>query len=194
MTKAVRAPIMRTAKPGLTRLFVGRVAGGQPHEGRLIAGTKVFRCALGRAGLTHAKREGDGATPAGRLALLYVLTRSGRSSLAGLRASARFIGRNDLWCDDARSFLYNRPLRGPSKLCHEELWRKDRLYDVVGVLDYNLRPRVLARGSAIFFHIAKEDLSATAGCVALRARDMARLLPRLAARVTLIVGNNPARP
>jgi L,D-peptidoglycan transpeptidase YkuD (ErfK/YbiS/YcfS/YnhG family) len=188
MMKAVRAPLMGTARLGLTRLFVGRVVGGQLHEGRLIAGTLVLRCALGRAGLTRAKREGDGATPAGRHALLYVLTRPGRSSFAGPRASARFIRRNDLWCDDPRSFLYNRSLRGPSKLRHEELWRKDRLYDVVGVLDYNLHPRVLGRGSAIFFHIAKDDLSPTAGCVALRACDMARLLPKLAARVTLVVG------
>jgi L,D-peptidoglycan transpeptidase YkuD (ErfK/YbiS/YcfS/YnhG family) len=68
------------------------------------------------------------------------------------------------------------------------MWRADHLYDVVGVLDYNIRPRVRGRGSAIFFHIATDDLTPTAGCVALRARDMARLLPRLARRVTLLIG------
>ena len=45
-----------------------------------------------------------------------------------------------------------------------------------------ISPRVLGRGSAIFFHIAKDGLTPTAGCVALRPRDMARLLPRLARR------------
>jgi L,D-peptidoglycan transpeptidase YkuD (ErfK/YbiS/YcfS/YnhG family) len=171
------------------------MAAGQAHEGRLIAGTLVLRCALGRTGLTRAKREGDGATPAGRYGLLRLMVRRGLVSLAGNRIPACFIRPNDLWCDDPSSFLYNRLLRGPTRLSHEDLWRRDRLYDVVGVLDYNIRPRVRGRGSAIFFHIAKDDLSATAGCVALRARDMARLLPRLAARVTLTVGwNNPVRP
>ena len=60
----------------------------------------------------------------------------------------------------------------------------DRLYDFVGVLDHNIRPAVRGRGSAIFFHVATEDLAPTAGCVALRARDLARLLPRLARRAT----------
>ena len=160
-----------------------------------MAGTLVLRCAFGRSGVTRAKREGDGATPAGRYGLLKFVLRRGQASLAGLRPPASFIRRDDLWCDDPASFLYNRPLRGASKLSHEELWRKDKLYDVVGVLDYNIRPRALRRGSAIFFHIATEGFLPTAGCIALRKRDMARLLPRLARRVTFVVGvNNPFRP
>lgn len=168
---------------GLALLKVARRPGGRPHEGRLIAGALVLRCALGRAGVTHAKREGDGATPAGAHRLLYFYLRRATP----LRAPWRATRRDDVWCDDARFFLYNRPLRAPSRLSHEELWRGDRLYDVVGVLDYNMRPAVRGRGSAIFFHIATKNFDPTAGCVALDARDMARLLPRLARRVTLHV-------
>lgn len=167
----------------LSTLRVSRRFGAKPHEGRLIAGALVLPCALGRAGITQDKREGDGATPAGRWRLLYFYLRKP----APLRAPWRLTRNDDIWCDDARSFLYNRPLRAPSRLSHEEIRRKDRLYDVVGVMDYNICPRVRERGSAIFFHIATEDLGPTAGCVALRARDMARLAPRLGRRVTLIV-------
>lgn len=178
----------RGSPRGLSRLLVARLATGRPHEGRLIAGSLVLRCALGRASVTAQKREGDGATPSGRFALLYFFARRGKVSLAKLRAPTRFTRRGDIWCDDPASFLYNRPLRGPSRLSHEEMWRADHLYDVVGVLDYNIRPCARGRGSAIFFHIATDDLSPTAGCVALRTRDMARLLPRLARRVTLVIG------
>lgn len=167
----------------LTRLYVARRPGGRPHEGRLIAGTLALPCALGRAGRTRNKREGDGATPAGAHKLLYFYLRRP----APLRLPWRPTRPSDIWCDDARSFLYNRPLRGPSRFSHEEMWREDGLYDVVGVMDYNIRPPVRGRGSAIFFHIASDDLGPTAGCAALRARDMARLLPRLARRVTLVV-------
>jgi L,D-peptidoglycan transpeptidase YkuD (ErfK/YbiS/YcfS/YnhG family) len=180
-------PASRKISGRLRRLVIGRIAAGRPHEGRLVAGALVLRCALGRSGVTRNKREGDGATPAGSWALLSLWARRGRLSLAGARLPIRFTHRCDLWCDDRSSQLYNRRLLAPSRLSHEELWRADHLYDVVGVLDYNIKPRALGRGSAIFFHVATDDLQPTAGCVALRARDMARLLPRLASGVRLVI-------
>lgn len=173
--------IRKPAIQGVALLRVARRIGGKPHEGRLIAGPVVLPCALGGNGITHFKREGDGATPAGGWRLLHFYMRRP----APLRLPWRLTRRDDIWCDDARSFLYNRPLRAPSRLSHEEIWRRDRLYDVVGVMDYNIRPRQRGRGSAIFFHIAADDLSPTAGCVALRAADMRRLLARLAKRAVI---------
>jgi L,D-peptidoglycan transpeptidase YkuD (ErfK/YbiS/YcfS/YnhG family) len=176
----------------LSRLLVARRVGGPPHAGRLIAGTLVLPCALGRSGVISFKCEGDGASPRGRLQLLSLFFRPGQVSRAGVALAARALRPGDLWCDDARSQLYNRFLRAPTRVGHERLWRDDALYDVVGVLDYNLRPAVRGRGSAIFFHLAKAepgkaDLAPTAGCVALRPRDMARLLPRLANYSVLIL-------
>ncbi|ARN82201.1 L,D-transpeptidase family protein [Methylocystis bryophila] len=175
-------------RTGLRRVIVARKLGGAPHEGLLIAGGATFRCALGRAGLVRTKREGDGGTPFGAWRLLCFLHRPLGLRRDGLRVPAREIRRLDLWCDDPESFLYNRPLRAPSRFRCETLWRGDALYNVVGVLDYNLRPATRGRGSAIFFHMATQDLAPTEGCVALRARDMARLAPRLARGAKLVIG------
>jgi L,D-peptidoglycan transpeptidase YkuD (ErfK/YbiS/YcfS/YnhG family) len=168
---------------GLSLLRVARRIGGRSHDARLHAGALILPCAIGRSGITRDKREGDGATPAGRHALLFFYLRRAAPLLAPWRPTRR----DDLWCDDPRSFLYNRPMRGPTRLTHEEMWRRDRLYDVVGVMDYNITPARRGRGSAIFFHLATDDLGPTAGCVALRPQDMARLLPRLARHATIIV-------
>ena len=171
------------ASERLMLLRVARRIGGRSHDARLHAGAVVLPCAIGRNGITRAKREGDGATPSGRHALLFFYLRRATRLLAPWRPTRR----DDLWCDDPRSFLYNRPLRAPTRFSHEEMWRKDILYDVVGVMDYNIDPVRRGRGSAIFFHLATVDLRPTAGCVALRPRDMARLLPRLARRAAIIV-------
>ena len=176
---------MRTnlQRQGLKLFRVSRRIGGRPQEARLHAGALVMCCAIGRSWITAAKREGDGATPAGSHALLYYYMRKPMPVKARWRLSRR----DDLWCDDPQCFRYNRPLRAPTRLSHEEMWREDELYDVVGVMDYNIRPARRGRGSAIFFHLATEELGPTAGCIALRPADMRRLLPRLARRATIVV-------
>ena len=45
------------------RVLVVRARPGNPSQGILQAGSKVFACALGRGGISANKREGDGATP-----------------------------------------------------------------------------------------------------------------------------------
>ena len=174
-------------RKGLRRLLVARIVGGAPHEGRLVAGALTLRCALGRAGLSRDKREGDGATPRGDIKLLYAYVRPGRFSRAHVTQSLRTLRKGYVWCDDPGSFFYNRFVAARGAWRCEELYRADRLYDFVGVLDYNLAPRVRGRGSAIFFHVATDDLAPTAGCVALRARDLARLVPRLAKGASLVL-------
>jgi L,D-peptidoglycan transpeptidase YkuD (ErfK/YbiS/YcfS/YnhG family) len=183
MKKTPRPP----PRTGLRFVTVTRNLGGPPHQGLLIAGVATFPCALGRKGLVRVKREGDGGTPIGGWRLLGFRHRPLRLRRAGLRLPTRDVRPSDLWCDDPGSFFYNRPLRAPSRFRCERLWRGDALYDVVGVLDYNLRPAKRGRGSAIFFHIATQDLAPTEGCVALRARDMARLTPRLARGAALVI-------
>jgi L,D-peptidoglycan transpeptidase YkuD (ErfK/YbiS/YcfS/YnhG family) len=154
----------------------------------LIAGPTQVPCAIGRSGIGWSKIEGDGRTPAGRFAILSFLFRPDAGLLPAWNFRAVPIRRDSAWCDDPGDRNYNRPVRLPYRKSREGMWREDRLYDVVGILDYNIRPRLRGRGSAIFLHLAREDLSPTAGCVALRGTDMRRLLPRLARRTVMVVG------
>jgi L,D-peptidoglycan transpeptidase YkuD (ErfK/YbiS/YcfS/YnhG family) len=141
-------------------------------DGDVLTGAGLrFRAAHGRSGITARKQEGDGATPAGLLRLVRVLYRADRIKPPACAVPIEPIGPFDGWCDDMDDSAYNRPVRLPCLAGHEALWREDHVYDVIGVLDWNLDPIVKGRGSAIFFHAATPDYAPTAGCVALALPD-----------------------
>jgi L,D-peptidoglycan transpeptidase YkuD (ErfK/YbiS/YcfS/YnhG family) len=99
----------------------------------------------------------------------------------------RPIGADLGWCEVPDDRNYNRPVRIPYGASHERMKRDDRLYDACVVLDWNISTRRRGRGSAIFFHLAREGFTPTQGCVAVTARTMARLLPHLSGRTVLKV-------
>jgi L,D-peptidoglycan transpeptidase YkuD (ErfK/YbiS/YcfS/YnhG family) len=136
----------------------------------------VFRAALGRAGITTRKQEGDGATPAGLLPIRRILYRADRVARPRSPLAAEPIAPDDGWCDDPQHRDYNRQIRLPHEAHHEELWRSDPLYDVIGVLGWNDRPVQAGLGSAIFIHVARPDHAPTEGCLALALADLLILL------------------
>ncbi len=171
----------------LARLRV-RSRAGDRARGWLTAGPFRMPCALGPAGIVRLKREGDGATPAGRFALLWAYYRPDRGSRPGGSVPLRPMRPDQGWCEDPGSPRYNRPVRLPAADCTDRMWREDRLYDVVFVLDQNFSRRAKQRGSAIFFHLARPGLTPTAGCVAISPADMRRLAPRLARNCVMDIG------
>ncbi len=170
----------------LTATTLPKTSFGAPPRGLLSVAGMSFPCAIGRSAVKRRKREGDLASPAGRFRLL-----AGFFKPTCPRPAApwpmRPIRRADGWCDDPQSPAYNRPLRLPSRYNYEELWRNDGLYDLVVVLNYNIWPRRRQSGSAIFLHCAGPDFTPTAGCIALRAADLRKLLPRLAQKAALTI-------
>ena len=165
-----------------------RALPGAPQRGLLTCGPLVVPCALGRSGLTRMKREGDGATPVGRFALLAGFRRTDRTLPVAAPFALVPVRRDDGWCDDPTDGRYNRPVRLPFAPSHEVMTRDDRLYDLVIVLDVNIRSRRLGRGSAVFFHLARPDFGPTAGCVAIAPDAMRRLLPRLSHDAVMVIG------
>ncbi len=68
------------------------------RTGRLTFESLSFTCALGKGGITSDKREGDGATPAGRFALRQLLYRPDKLSAPHCLLSKQAIRPEDGWC------------------------------------------------------------------------------------------------
>ncbi|KZL19627.1 L,D-transpeptidase catalytic domain [Pseudovibrio axinellae] len=176
---AVPTPPAKLRKKTQKTLFV-RHTGNDPHEGTLTLGAVTYACSLGRSGLTHTKQEGDGATPIGRFELLNVYYRADRGSCPVTYLPVSPLSPHDGWCDSQEETLYNRPVDLPFTPSHEKMWRDDRLYDIVVVLDYNMYPSIKGEGSAIFFHVAREGFLPTEGCVAVYPEVMHQILEEMA--------------
>lgn len=142
-------------------------------------GHLTFPAAIGRHGRTALKREGDGKSPISMTRLLHGFYRGDRISAAATALPMRRTLNSMLWCDEPRNPNYNRLVKAPFKASHEEMMRKDGLYDVCLVLDWNITSRGRNRGSAIFMHMIRQGYEPTAGCVALHPRDMGRILPHM---------------
>lgn len=140
-----------------------------------------------QGGISAFKREGDGATPLARMRLLYGYRRGDKKNLPSSRLRLRRVRPCDGWCDAPGDPNYNRPVQLSHKASHEDMWRKDDLYDVCIVMDWNIAPRRRGCGSAIFFHLARPGYTPTEGCIALKRADMARLLPHLTDRTVIRV-------
>ena len=149
-------------------------------DGWLDLGARKVRCALGPAGVipAAAKREGDGASPAGVWPIREVIYRPDRGPPPATQVRVRAMAPDDGWGDDPADPAYNRPVRLPYPASAEAMWRDDALYDIVVVLGHNDDPVVPGAGSAIFLHVARPDFGPTHGCVALARADLEDLLAR----------------
>lgn len=111
--------------------------------------------------------------------MLEVLYNPARTNRPVTPLPLKPIAKSDGWCDAAQDRNYNRRVRLPYPASAEHLHRDDGLYDVVVVLDYNIRQRVRQRGSAIFMHVARPGFLPTEGCIALHRQDLIRVLSRV---------------
>jgi len=176
------------ARAQFVDLVTVRTLSGAASRGRLWAGSQAFPCALGKAGTSHDKREGDDASPAGIFAMRYCLYRADRIMRPHTGLPLRALRPEDGWCDDPVSDRYNRFVRHPFACSAERLWRDDGLYDVLVVLDHNDCPLVRGRGSAVFLHAAAPDLGPTAGCITLARANLIKVLGRIGSDTRLRIG------
>jgi L,D-peptidoglycan transpeptidase YkuD (ErfK/YbiS/YcfS/YnhG family) len=145
---------------------------------------------LGEAGIGRKLKEGDKITPVGLFKVIKVYYRPDKIKKIITNFKITKIKKNMGWCDDSRSLAYNRQIKLPSKFSHEKLYRKDNIYNLIAVLNYNMNPTVKKKGSAIFIHIAKKNYEPTAGCIALKRGDLIKLLKKIKKNTKIKISAN----
>ena len=134
------------------------------------------------------KREGDKCTPLGKWKLENIYLRKDKKLNLRLNKLIRkktiFIDKNFVWCDDPFNFHYNKLMKlkqneNKSQFSYENLYRKDDVYDIVIEINYNKKPIIKNKGSAIFIHCSFDDRRSTLGCVALKKNNLKFIINNL---------------
>ena len=137
-----------------------------------------FRCALGKAGVGKKRVEGDNITPVGIYKIVKIFYRKDRIKNISSKFKLFSINKNMCWCDDSNSKHYNQLIKLPTNYTHEKLYRRDCVYDLILVLNYNIKPIIKNKGSAIFIHVTK-NYKKTAGCIALKKDHLIKLVSKI---------------
>jgi len=136
----------------------------------------VFRCCVGKKGVTKFKKEGDLKTPKGTFEIENLYYRKDRIEKPKTKLKCIEIKKNMGWCDDIKSKkYYNKLVNTKLKLHHEHLFRKDHKYDLFIPIKYNFKKITPGKGSCIFLHLTN-NYRPTAGCVALNKKDFIIML------------------
>jgi len=134
------------------------------------------KCSIGKRGIGRKTKEGDLITPKGKYTIKYILYRKDRVKKIQTKIKTIVIRNNMGWCDDPKSKNYNKLIKLPSAFGHEKLFKKENVYDIILVLNYNMNPVVKNKGSAIFIHIVKGNYKRTEGCIALKKIHLLKIL------------------
>ena len=140
------------------------------------------KCAVGKRGINLKKKEGDLITPIGQYKIKYILYRKDRVKKIQSKLRKIIIKKDMGWCDDPKSRKYNKLINLPLSDSHEKLFKKENIYDIILVLDYNTKPVKKNKGSAIFIHVAKKKFIPTQGCVAIKKNELKKIIKKINVR------------
>jgi len=136
------------------------------------------KCAIGKKGIGNKRREGDLLTPKGIFRIKYILYRKDRVKIS-TKLKKKIIKKDMGWCDDPQSNLYNKLVKLPFTHKHEKLYKKENIYDIILVLNFNMHPIKKNKGSAIFIHVAKNNFKKTEGCIAIKKQSLIKIIKKI---------------
>ena len=146
------------------------------------------KCSIGKRGIGVKKKEGDLITPKGKYKIKYILYRKDRVKIQS-KIKKIEIKKEMGWCDDPNSKKYNKLIKLPSPYKYEKLYKKENIYDIIIVLNYNMNPTVKNKGSAIFIHVAKKNYKKTEGCVAIKKTHILQIIKDLNKNTKVLIEN-----
>ena len=146
-----------------------------------------IKCTIGKRGITSKKIEGDRKTPKGTFRLKSIFYRKDRIMKIKSSLKKHIIRKNMGWCDDPKSKHYNQLIKFPFIESAEQLWRKNNIYDIIIIIDYNIKPIIKNKGSAIFLHVARKKYEPTEGCIAIKKKDMYLLIKKINSKTKIII-------
>ena len=145
------------------------------NKDTLIYDNFQFKCSIGKNGLKKNKFEGDNCTPVGTFTLGPIYYRHDRVAKPDTKLRTIKIHKQMGWCDDPSNINYNKEIKLDKKTKAEKLYRKDKIYDIIIVINYNTRKIIKNKGSAIFIHVTN-NYKPTRGCITLSLSDLEILL------------------
>ena len=146
------------------------------NKGELWYNKNRYKCAYGKNGFIKSKKEGDGCTPIGTFEINKLFLRIDRIKKIQTKIVQIPISKNMVWEDNPNKKDYNKLIKLKNTSHKERLYRKDHLYDLILVIEYNTKKIIKKKGSAIFIHIAKSKYKPTHGCIAIKRKDFLDLL------------------
>ena len=145
------------------------------------------KCAVGKRGIGKKQKEGDQITPKGIFSVKKILYRKDKVKRLRSKIKKMQIEKNMGWCDDPLSKDYNRLIKYPFSYKSENLYKKNNIYDIILVLNFNMQPIKKNKGSAIFIHIAKNNFEPTEGCVAIKKVELKKLVNFITSKTKIII-------
>ncbi|MDB9760838.1 L,D-transpeptidase family protein [Pelagibacteraceae bacterium] len=146
-----------------------------------------IKCAIGKRGITYNKKEGDEKTPCGTFRFKSIFYRKDRIPKIKTKLKKYVIKKNMGWCDDPYSIKYNKMIKFPFNSKAEKFWLKKNIYDVIIIINYNLKPTISKKGSAIFLHIAGRNYKSTRGCISVKKKDIIFLASKINKKTKIII-------
>ena len=143
-------------------------------NGTLKFNNKYYNCAIGANGIKQNKKEGDSSTPSGVFSFGSIFYRKDRIPFINSSIKSIPIEKNMFWSDNPKSKYYNKLINFNDKTC-EILYKEDKTYDIFLVVNYNTKPILKHKGSAIFIHVAKNNFKPTKGCIALKKKEILKI-------------------
>jgi|MEHZ01.6.fsa_nt_MEHZ011651313.1_3 L,D-peptidoglycan transpeptidase YkuD (ErfK/YbiS/YcfS/YnhG family) len=147
----------------------------------------TIHCNIGICGSAYNKTEGDKKTPKGTFFPKKIFYRADKIQSIKSPIKKEIIKSHYRWCDDAKSYNYNKFIPRSFNQSSETMWRNDNLYDLIITTTHNQLPIIKHKGSAIFLHINNDSKKGSLGCITFKESHLRRLILTLNVKTRIYI-------